>query len=154
MRDTEREAETQAVGEADSLRGARSGSRSQDPWMMTWAKGRHSMILSFKACSSLKHVLGRKEITSLCSHWKTCPHLAVAGKVRPGPNTPSSQTRPKTTAPTRKGQIWQAGGGGAVGKKQTAVCTWHCSTSTQSVTFQIQSILHPSSRFRLQNSLF
>lgn len=73
------------------------------------------MILSFKACSSLKHVLGRKEITSLCSHWKTCPHLAVAGKVRPGPNTPSSQTRPKTTAPTRKGQIWQAGVGGAVG---------------------------------------
>ena len=38
----EREAEIQAEGEAGSLRGARSGTRSQDSRTMTWAKGRCS----------------------------------------------------------------------------------------------------------------
>ena len=33
MRDTQREVETQAEGEAGSLRGARCGTRSQDPGM-------------------------------------------------------------------------------------------------------------------------
>ena len=40
MRNTEREAETQSQGEASSRRGARCGTRSRDPGIMTWAKGR------------------------------------------------------------------------------------------------------------------
>ena len=35
MRDTEREAETQAEGETGFLQGARCGTRSQDPGIMT-----------------------------------------------------------------------------------------------------------------------
>ena len=42
MRDTQ----TQAEGEAGSLRGARCGSWSQDPRIMPWAKGRRSTIES------------------------------------------------------------------------------------------------------------
>ena len=34
MRDTQREAETQAEGEADSSQGARCGTRSPDPGIM------------------------------------------------------------------------------------------------------------------------
>ena len=41
MRDTHREAETQAEGEAGSMQGARHGTRSQDPGVMLWAEGRH-----------------------------------------------------------------------------------------------------------------
>ena len=42
MRDTGREAETQAEGEAGSLWGARCGTRSQEPRITPWAKGRRS----------------------------------------------------------------------------------------------------------------
>ena len=43
MGDTEREeAETQAEGEAGSVRGARRGTRSQDPGVTTLAEGRRS----------------------------------------------------------------------------------------------------------------
>ena len=38
MRDTQREPETQAEGEAGSLQGAQCGTRSQDPRMTPWAK--------------------------------------------------------------------------------------------------------------------
>ena len=38
----EREAETQAEGEAGSMQGARRGTRSQDPRITTCTKGRHS----------------------------------------------------------------------------------------------------------------
>ena len=41
MRDTERDAETQAEGEGGSMQGARHGSRSRDSRIMPWAKGRH-----------------------------------------------------------------------------------------------------------------
>ena len=41
-RHRERGAETQAEGEAGSLRGAPCGTRSQDPGVTPWAKGRHS----------------------------------------------------------------------------------------------------------------
>ena len=40
-RERERDAETQAEGEAGSMQGARRGTRSQDPRIMPWAKGRH-----------------------------------------------------------------------------------------------------------------
>ena len=42
MRDIEREreAETQAEGEAGPLQGAQRGTRSQDPGITTWAQGR------------------------------------------------------------------------------------------------------------------
>ena len=42
MKDTEREkeAETQAEGEAGSMQGARRGTRSRDPRIAPWAKGR------------------------------------------------------------------------------------------------------------------
>ena len=43
MRDTEREAETQAEGEAGSSRGARSVTGSQDSRIKTSSKGRHSI---------------------------------------------------------------------------------------------------------------
>ena len=42
MRDTEREAETQAEGEAGSLRGARRRTPSPDPRVTPWARGRRS----------------------------------------------------------------------------------------------------------------
>ena len=40
--ETQREAETQVEGEAGLLRGAQCGTWSQDPRIMTWAKGRCS----------------------------------------------------------------------------------------------------------------
>ena len=43
MRDTHREAETQAEGAAGSMQGALHGSRSQDPGIMPWAKGRQML---------------------------------------------------------------------------------------------------------------
>ena len=42
MRDTQREAETQTEGETGSPRETRCRSRSQDPGITTWAKGRCS----------------------------------------------------------------------------------------------------------------
>ena len=39
MRDTEREAETQAEGEAGSIQGARCGTRSRVSRIMPWAEG-------------------------------------------------------------------------------------------------------------------
>ena len=42
MRDTQRKAETQAEGEAGSLRGAQCGIWSWDPRVMPWAEGRRS----------------------------------------------------------------------------------------------------------------
>ena len=42
MKATQREAETQVEGEAGSLLGARCRTRSQDPGMMPWVKGRCS----------------------------------------------------------------------------------------------------------------
>ena len=39
MRDTKREAETQAGGEAGSMQGARHGTRSQVSRIMPWAEG-------------------------------------------------------------------------------------------------------------------
>ena len=39
MRDIEREAETQAEGEAGSMQGPRRGTRSRDPGVTPWAKG-------------------------------------------------------------------------------------------------------------------
>ena len=39
MRDTQREAETQAEGEAGSLWAARCGTRSRDPGITSWAEG-------------------------------------------------------------------------------------------------------------------
>ena len=46
MRDTQREAETQAEGEAGSPRGAWCKTRFQDPRIMTWAEGRCSTAKS------------------------------------------------------------------------------------------------------------
>ena len=40
-RHTQKEAETQAEGEAGSSQGTRCGTRSRDPGIMPWAKGRH-----------------------------------------------------------------------------------------------------------------
>ena len=39
MRDTQREAETQAEGEAGPMQGARRGTRSRDPGVTPWAAG-------------------------------------------------------------------------------------------------------------------
>ena len=45
MRDThtQREAETQAEGEAGSTQGAPRGTQSRDPKIMSWAEGKHPM---------------------------------------------------------------------------------------------------------------
>ena len=40
MKDKEREVETEVVGEAGSMRGARCGTQSQDSRITPWAKGR------------------------------------------------------------------------------------------------------------------
>ena len=40
MRDTEREAETQAAGETGSMQGAQCGTQSQIPRIRPWAEGR------------------------------------------------------------------------------------------------------------------
>ena len=42
MRDTEKEAETQAEGGAGSMQGARRGTQSPDPRTRPWAEGRCS----------------------------------------------------------------------------------------------------------------
>ena len=42
MRDREREREREREGEAGSMPGAQRGTRSRDPGIMPWAKGRHS----------------------------------------------------------------------------------------------------------------
>ena len=42
MRDTKREAETEAEGEAGFLQGAGCGTWSQGPGIMPWAEGKHS----------------------------------------------------------------------------------------------------------------
>ena len=39
MKDTQKEAQTQAEGEAGSVQGAQCGSRSQDSRITPWAKG-------------------------------------------------------------------------------------------------------------------
>ena len=49
MRDTEREAETQAEGEAGSMQGAQCGTRSQDPRIPPWAEG-GAKLLGYLAC--------------------------------------------------------------------------------------------------------
>ena len=41
MRYREREAETQAEGEAGSMQGARHGTQSRDSRIMPWTEGRH-----------------------------------------------------------------------------------------------------------------
>ena len=45
MRDTEREAETQAEGEAGSMQGARCGTRSQDHRITPWAEGGAKLLI-------------------------------------------------------------------------------------------------------------
>ncbi|CAK7306681.1 hypothetical protein VULLAG_LOCUS12721 [Vulpes lagopus] len=52
MRDTQREAETQAEGEAGPMQGARSGTRSRDSRIMPWAEG-GTKPLSLRSCSGL-----------------------------------------------------------------------------------------------------
>ena len=51
MRDTEKEAETQAEGEAGSMQGAQRGTRSQVSTIMPWAKG-GAKPLSHPGCPS------------------------------------------------------------------------------------------------------
>ena len=60
MRDTEREAETQAEGEAGSIREARCGTRFQDSGITPWAKGRHQTAEPPRdplACQFIKTIL-------------------------------------------------------------------------------------------------
>ena len=47
MRDTGREAETQAEGEAGSMQGTRCGTKSQDSRITPWAEGRYSTTEPF-----------------------------------------------------------------------------------------------------------
>ena len=49
MRDTQREAETQAEGEAGSMQGAPCRTRSQDSGIMPWAEG-GAKLLSYPGC--------------------------------------------------------------------------------------------------------
>ena len=49
MRHTEREAETQAEGEAGSTQGAQCGTRSQVPKITPWAEG-SAKLLTHQGC--------------------------------------------------------------------------------------------------------
>ena len=49
MRDKEREAETQAEGEAGSMQGLQGGTRSQDSRIMPWAEV-GANLLSYPGC--------------------------------------------------------------------------------------------------------
>ena len=60
----EREAETQAEGEAGSMQGARCGTQSRDPGIMTWAKGGRSIIKPPRCPENI-----------ICWKWK--PHSSV-----------------------------------------------------------------------------
>ena len=52
MRDTDREAETQAEGEAGSMQGARCGIRSRGSKIRPWAKG-GTKLLSHAGCPKI-----------------------------------------------------------------------------------------------------
>ena len=57
MRDTEREAETQAEGEAGSMQGARCGTRSLVSRIRPWAGG-SAKPLSHPGCPDMDILLG------------------------------------------------------------------------------------------------
>ena len=60
MRDTEREAETQAEGEAGSMQGARCGTWSRVSGIMPWAEG-YTKPLSHQGCPYLNFLSHNKE---------------------------------------------------------------------------------------------
>ena len=65
MRDTDREAETQAEREKSSLWGTRFGTQSQDLWIMAWAEGRQTL----KHWTT--HVSSQLEDSSPCCQYGT-----------------------------------------------------------------------------------
>ena len=60
MRDTEKEAGSQAVGEAGSLQGAWCETQYQDPEIMAWAKGKLSTTEPPRCPLSLRFKTGDK----------------------------------------------------------------------------------------------
>ena len=60
MRDSEREAETQAEGEPDSMQGARHGTQSQDSRITPWAEGRCQNAEPPRPPLELPHKAGQK----------------------------------------------------------------------------------------------
>ena len=78
MRDTEREAETQAEGEAGSLQGARCRTQSQDPRITIWAKGSTTeppgipqMLLKDVFCLFVNFCLPQSSVTRKGWWWGT-----------------------------------------------------------------------------------
>ena len=63
MRDTEREAETQAEGEAGSMQGARCGTQSWVPRITSWAEG-SAKLLSHRGCPEYMFYPERVQIIS------------------------------------------------------------------------------------------
>ena len=74
MRDREREAETQAEGEAGSMQGAQCGTCSQDSRIMPWAEGRHQTAEPSRDPSNVTFI-------HLLSIWKV-PGRVLGTRVR------------------------------------------------------------------------
>ena len=70
MKDTNREAETQAEGEAGSLRGVWCGARSRDSGIMPWAEGRRSTAKPPRCPSFYIFKWLRKRKIVFCKKWK------------------------------------------------------------------------------------
>ena len=77
MRDTQRETETQAEGEASSMQGARCGIRSRNPGITAWAKGRCSTTEPPR-CPQL-HILKK----TLCISGQRLSNADVLGRTGP-----------------------------------------------------------------------
>ena len=88
MRDTEREAETLAEGEAGSMQGARWGTRSQDPGSRPEPKARRSTTEP-RRCPKLSVFNTRLLVRRDSLHHCSCPEaVKVASHVQPPPQIP------------------------------------------------------------------
>ena len=139
MRDTQREAETQAEGEGGSPQGAQCGTRSQDPGTMPRAKGRCSTTeppwcpSKYKSCFSVKNVGRAHYISCVFLMLKTNPRqecndtpfhgsLSLTSPAEEGNKEPWLLLIPTTQAgPSQVRHSPVVGDGGAA-----ATCHHHC----------------------------
>ena len=92
-RDPEREAETQAEGEAGSLQGAPCGTRSWDPRVTPWAEGR---------CSTAE-LPGCPEDLNSGSTWDVPPFLLALNHLGLSPTSPASRETSQSQAKVTSG---------------------------------------------------